>query len=64
MGVHLLRELAGDLDRLDLRGEGSAEDPLDEALDSLLQVSQNADAEGSLRDAGRAITGSRDAAAL
>ena len=27
VGVHLLRELAGDLDRLDLRGEGAAKTP-------------------------------------
>jgi hypothetical protein len=43
MGVHLLRQLARDLDRLHLRGEGTAEHPLDEVLDPLLQVSQNAD---------------------
>jgi hypothetical protein len=44
MGVHLLGQLAGDLDGLHLRREGSAEYPLDEVLDPLLQVSQNADA--------------------
>jgi hypothetical protein len=60
MSVHLLGELAGDLDGLHLRGEGSAEDPLDEVLDPLLEVSQNADSEDSLDSAGRAITGSRD----
>src|SRR5205823_2871452 len=43
VGVHLLRQLAGQLDRLDLRREGTAEHPLDEVLDSLLEVSQNAD---------------------
>ncbi len=43
MGVHLLGQLAGDLDRLDLRGERTAERPFDEVLYPLLQVSQNAD---------------------
>jgi hypothetical protein len=38
VGVHLLRQLAGDLDGLDLRREGTAEDPFDEALDPLLKV--------------------------
>ena len=52
VGVHLLGELAGDLDRLNLRREGAAEDPLDEVLDPLLQVSQNADL-GSSGVAGR-----------
>ena len=44
MGVHLLGELSGELDRLHLRREGTAEHPLDEVLDALLKVSQNADA--------------------
>jgi hypothetical protein len=38
VGVHLLGELAGELDRLDLRAEGTAEDSLDEAFDSTLKV--------------------------
>jgi hypothetical protein len=44
VGVHLLAQLARELDRLDLRREGAAERTLDEVLDPLLQVSQNADA--------------------
>jgi len=47
MRVHLLRQLARDLDRLDLGGERTAERPLDEVLDPLLQISKNADAEAS-----------------
>jgi len=43
VGVHLLGQLARDLDRLDLRREGTAEDAFDEALDARFQVSQNAD---------------------
>jgi hypothetical protein len=46
MGVHLLGQLAGDLDGLNLRREGTAEHPLDEVLDPLLEVAQDAD--GSL----------------
>jgi hypothetical protein len=38
VGVHLLGELAGELDRLDLGAEGAAEDPLDEAFDPTLKV--------------------------
>jgi hypothetical protein len=54
VGVHLLRQLAGDLDRLDLRGEGTAEDALDEAFYALFDVSQDADGllrSGALRAA-------------
>jgi hypothetical protein len=36
--VHLLRQLAGELDRLNLGAEGAAEDALDEALDACFQV--------------------------
>ena len=43
MGVHLLRQLAGDLDRLHLRRERATENPFDKVLYPLLQVSQNAD---------------------
>jgi hypothetical protein len=43
VGVHLLRELARDLDRLDLRREGAAEDSLDEAFDARFEVPQDAD---------------------
>jgi hypothetical protein len=43
VGVHLLGELAGELDRLDLGAEGAAEDPLDEAFDPTLKVAQYAD---------------------
>jgi hypothetical protein len=43
MGIHLLGKLARDLDRLDLRGEGTAENPLDEALDSCFEVAKDAD---------------------
>jgi hypothetical protein len=43
MGVHLLGQLAGDLDGLHLRRKGTAEYPFDEVLDPLLEISQNAD---------------------
>jgi hypothetical protein len=36
--VHLLGQLAGQLDRLHLGAEGAAEDPLDEAFDPTLEV--------------------------
>jgi hypothetical protein len=36
--IHLLGELASKLDRLDLRAESTAEDPLDEAFDPTLKV--------------------------
>jgi hypothetical protein len=36
--VHLLGQLAGELDRLHLGAEGAAEDPLDEAFDSTLEA--------------------------
>jgi hypothetical protein len=49
MRVHLLRQLASDLDRLDLGGEGTAEDPLDQALDARFKVSQDADRLAPLR---------------
>ena len=38
VGVHLLGELAGELDRLHLGAEGAAEDPLDKAFDPTLKV--------------------------
>jgi len=38
VGVHLLGQLASELDRLHLRAEGAAEDPLDEAFDATLKV--------------------------
>ena len=38
VGVHLLGEFAGEFDRLHLRAEGAAEDPLDEAFDATLEV--------------------------
>jgi hypothetical protein len=38
VGVHLLAQLAGELDRLDLGAEGAAEDPLDQAFDATLEV--------------------------
>ena len=43
VGVHLLGELAGELDRLHLGAEGTAEHPLDEAFDPGFKVAQNAD---------------------
>ena len=46
--VHLRRQLARDLDRLHLRGEGTAEHPFNEVLDPLLEVAQNADDSPSL----------------
>jgi hypothetical protein len=36
--VHLLGQLAGQLDRLNLGAEGTAEDTLDEAFDARLEV--------------------------
>ena len=48
MLVHLLRELAGELDGLDVRPEGAAEDPLEEAFDLLLDGSEDAHAGGVL----------------
>jgi hypothetical protein len=38
VGVHLLGQLAGQFDRLDLGAEGAAEDALDEAFDATLEV--------------------------
>jgi hypothetical protein len=63
MRIHLLGELARELDRLDLRREGAAEYALDEVLDPLLKVSQNADAKlpSGFRTAAR--RGSGDATA-
>jgi hypothetical protein len=43
VGVHLLGQLAGELDRLHLGAEGAAEDALDEAFNPTLEVAQNAD---------------------
>src|SRR3954468_16402525 len=39
--VHLLRELARELDRLDVRAEGAAEDTFEDALQPLLDSSQH-----------------------
>jgi hypothetical protein len=36
--VHLLGQLAGELDRLHLGAEGAAEDPLYKAFDATLEV--------------------------
>jgi hypothetical protein len=36
--VHLLGQLAGEFDRLDLGAEGTAEDALDQAFDATLEV--------------------------
>jgi hypothetical protein len=52
VGVHLLRQLAGELDRLNLRREGATEDALDQALDARFKISQNADCLLLLRRAG------------
>jgi hypothetical protein len=38
VGIHFLRQLAGEFDRLDLRAEGAAEDALDQAFDAGLEV--------------------------
>jgi hypothetical protein len=43
VGVHLLGELASDLDRLHAGAEGATEDTFDEALDAGFKVAQNAD---------------------
>jgi hypothetical protein len=43
VGVHLACELARDLDRLHLRAEGTAEHPLDEALDPGFEIAEDAD---------------------
>ncbi len=40
--VHLLRELARELDGLDVRPEGAPEDPLEEALDLALDCAKDA----------------------
>ena len=40
--VHLLRELPRQLNRLDVRPEGTAEHPLEEAFDLLLDAAENA----------------------
>ncbi len=42
MLVHLLGELASELDRLDVGSEGAAEDALEEALDLALDGAQDA----------------------
>jgi hypothetical protein len=39
--VHLLRELAGELDGLDVRAKRAAEDPLEQGLDLSLDCAQN-----------------------
>ena len=46
MVVHLLRELARELDRLDVRPEGAAEDALEEGLDLLLDCPEDHGAGG------------------
>src|SRR4029077_12777074 len=38
VGVHFLGQLAGAFDRLRLRAEGAAENPLDEAFDPTLEA--------------------------
>ncbi len=43
MRVHLLGQLAGELDRLHLGAEGAAEHPFDEAFDPGFEIAQNAD---------------------
>jgi hypothetical protein len=43
VSVHLLRELARDLDRLYAGAEGAREHALDEALNASFKVAQNAD---------------------
>ena len=67
--VHLLRELAGELDGLHVRSEGAAEDALEEALDLALDGAQDAHcgsgrlpAKGSGRSGARARRGRRRAA--
>ena len=47
MVVHLLRELARQLDRLDVSPERAAEDALEERLDLLLDVSEHGHRWGS-----------------
>jgi len=44
--LHLLDELARQLDWLHVRAEGAAEDPLEQALDLVLDVPENAHATG------------------
>ena len=61
VSVHLLSELARELHRLDLRGEGTAEHPLDEVLYALLKVSQDADGCSLSGSATCACTGSGNA---
>jgi hypothetical protein len=64
VSVHLLGQLARELDGLHLRREGAAEHALDEVLDPLFQVSQNADAKLPSGFRTRARTGSGKAIAL
>src|SRR5262249_34699867 len=45
VGVHFLRQAPGQLDRLDLGAERTAEYALDKAFDSTLEVAQDADRE-------------------
>ena len=47
--LHLLRQLAGELDRLDLRAERAAEGPLHEAFQLRLEVSEHAHRTAILR---------------
>jgi hypothetical protein len=49
VGVHLLRELARDFDRLHLRGEGTREHPFDEVFDPCFEVSKDADGDSPWR---------------
>jgi hypothetical protein len=46
--VHLLRELAGQLHRLDMRTKGTSEDALEEGLDLLLDIPEHGHARESV----------------
>src|SRR5690606_19347030 len=54
VGVHLLRELARDLDGLHLRGKRTREDAFNEALDPCFEVPQDADVSSPWRAVGDA----------
>jgi hypothetical protein len=48
--VHLLRQLARELDRLDVGSKGAPEHPLEEAFDLLLDVPEDAHGEDAYPD--------------
>ena len=57
MVLHLLDQLARELDRLDVRPKGAAEDALEQALDPVLDVPEDAHAAGVMPPAGTLTPG-------